>query len=125
MTSKNFPYNEITASFTLKDSLVHFANFHMDSNSIQFSAVGDYSLKTREIDAVAGVQPFETIDRTIQAIPVIGWILTGEKGTFLIVSMTVKGNIDDPSVKIAPIKTVFRPGEEITHQGYETPVGDI
>lgn len=109
LTSKNFPYNLITSTFTITDSLVHFGDFHLDSNSVQFSAVGDYSLKNREINAILGVQPFETIDKAISVIPLVGWVLTGEKGRLIVLSMKIKGNIDDPSVKFAPIETVSDP----------------
>ncbi len=109
LTSKNFPYNEITSTFTISDSLVHFDDFHLDSNSLQFSAVGDYSLKSREINAILGIQPFETIDKAIHAIPLVGWVLTGDKGSLLVVSMKIKGNIDDPSVRFAPVETVSDP----------------
>ncbi len=109
LTSKNFPYNVISSTFTIKDSIVHFDDFALDSNSLQLSAVGDYSLKTRNIDAIMGVQPFETIDRAIHAIPLLGWVLTGDKGKLIVVSMKVKGNIDDPSVQLAPAETISNP----------------
>lgn len=109
LTSKNFPYNVISSTFTIKDSILSFNDFYLDSNSLQFSAVGNYSLKTKEISAVLGVQPFETIDRAISVIPVIGWVLTGDKRRFLVISMNVKGNIEDPSVMIAPVETLSNP----------------
>ncbi|HNY66369.1 MAG TPA: AsmA-like C-terminal domain-containing protein [Deltaproteobacteria bacterium] len=109
LTSKNFPYNRISATFNFKDSLVSFNDMYFDSNSLQFSAVGSYSLKTGEIDAVMGVQPFETIDKAIHMIPLIGWILTGDRGELFIVSMKITGNADDPKVAFAPVQTVSDP----------------
>jgi hypothetical protein len=109
LTSKNFPYNVISSTFTIKDSIVHFDDFALDSNSLQLSAVGDYSLKTRNIDAIMGVQPFETIDKAIHMIPLIGWILTGDRGELFIVSMKITGNADDPKVAFAPVQTVSDP----------------
>jgi uncharacterized protein YhdP len=109
LTSKNFPYNRIDWTFTIKDNLLHFDDMFFDSNSLQFSAVGDYNLNTRVMDVIMGIQPFETIDKVIHSIPLIGWVLTGDKGQFLIVSLKVKGNINDPSVQVQPWKTVADP----------------
>ncbi|HOO38656.1 MAG TPA: AsmA-like C-terminal domain-containing protein [Deltaproteobacteria bacterium] len=109
LTSKNFPYNMITSTFTFKDSILSFDDFYFDSNSLQISAVGQYSLKTKEIDSILGVQPFEALDRTIGMLPLLGWILTGEDKKLIVVSMKVKGEIDDPTVQIAPWDTVSKP----------------
>jgi len=108
LTSKNFYYNSISSTFHIKDGLMSFDDFYMDSNSLQLSAVGKYSLKTKIVDAAVGVQPLESIDKTINMIPLIGSVLTGKDGKFIVVSLSVKGNIDDPTVEIAPIKTLSK-----------------
>ena len=112
LTSRNFPYNVITCTFRVHDSVVSFDDFYLDSNSLQLSAVGKYSLKTRNIDAVLGIQPFETIDKAISWIPFLGWVLTGDSGRLLVVSLKVSGHADDPSVQIAPLDTLSNPIRE-------------
>lgn len=112
LTSRNFPYNVITSTFRVDDSIVSFDDFYLDSNSLQLSAVGKYSLKTRSIDAILGIQPFETIDKAISWIPLLGWVLTGDRGRLLVVSLKVSGHVDDPSVQIAPIETISNPIRE-------------
>ena len=112
LTSRNFPYNVITSTFYIEDSVMRFDDFFLDSNSLQLSAAGKYSFKSREIDAVLGIQPFETIDRAISWIPLLGWVLTGDNGRLLVVSLKVAGQIDDPSVQIAPIETISAPIRE-------------
>ncbi|HQQ14701.1 MAG TPA: AsmA-like C-terminal domain-containing protein, partial [Deltaproteobacteria bacterium] len=112
LTSRNFPYNVITSTFHIEDSVMRFDDFFLDSNSLQLSAAGKYSFKSREIDAVLGIQPFETIDRAISWIPLLGWVLTGDNGRLLVVSLKVAGQIDDPTVQIAPIETISAPIRE-------------
>ena len=109
LTSKNFPYNLISSTFSLDDNTISFDDFYFDSNSLQISAVGTYSLKAREIDSIFGVQPFESFDRAIGMIPLLGWILTGDDKKLIVVSMKVQGDIDDPSVQIAPLATLSEP----------------
>jgi hypothetical protein len=104
--SSHFTYNNISSTFTIKNSVLAFDDFALDSNSLQLSAVGTYSLKTRQVDAVLGVQPLESVDKTVSMVPLLGWVLTGDKGELIIVSMKVKGLIDDPSIQVAPITTL-------------------
>lgn len=104
--SNHFSYNSMNATLNIRDNVVSFDDFSLDSNSIQVSAVGTYSLKTKKIDAVLGVQPLETLDRTVSMIPVVGWVLTGEKGKFIVVSMDVHGTMDEPTVGLAPLDTL-------------------
>jgi uncharacterized protein YhdP len=104
--SRHFTYNHLSSTFTIKDNILSFDDFSLDSNSLQLSAVGTYELKTKKIDAVLGVQPLEAVDKTLSLIPILGWVLTGDKGRLVVVSMKVQGQIEDPKVQIAPIKTI-------------------
>ena len=93
-----FPYNTITATFTIQDSVMTFNDFYLDSNSLQISAVGKYLIRIHYIDTVMGVEPLQTFDKTINQIPIVGWVLTGEKGTFIVIHLHVIGPVDDTSV---------------------------
>jgi hypothetical protein len=104
--SSHFTYSNISSTFTIRDGIMSFHDFSLESNSIQLSAVGEYSLKTKNIDSVIGVEPLESVDKTLSIIPILGWVLTGDKGRFIVVTMKAQGPIDDPKVQIAPIKTV-------------------
>jgi len=104
--SSHFTYNNLSSTFTIKDGIMSFHDFSLDSNSIQLSAVGKYSLKTENIDAILGVEPLESVDKTLSFIPILGWVLTGDKGRLIVVTMKAQGPINDPNVQIAPIKTV-------------------
>jgi hypothetical protein len=93
-----FPYSTITATFTIRDSVLTFDDFHLNSNSLQISAVGKYLIRTHYIDTVIGIEPLQTFDKTINQIPIVGWVLTGEKGTFIVIHLRVLGPVDDTSV---------------------------
>jgi len=93
-----FPYNTITATFTIRDSMVTFNDFYLHSNSLQISAVGTYLIRTHYIDTVMGIEPLQTVDKTISQIPIVGWILTGENGTLIVIHLHALGPIDDTTV---------------------------
>lgn len=109
LTHVGFPYNHISADFTIRDSYVSFENFYLDSNSLQVSAVGKYMLRTNYMDVIMGIQPLETFDRTVAMIPIVGWVLTGDKGTLIVISLKVRGPVDDPSVKYLPAVSISHP----------------
>jgi len=107
LMSGRFTFNRLRATFQVKDpSTIVFDDFSLESDSLQVSAVGRYDPATREIDAIACVQPLESLDRTVSMIPVVGWVFTGDEGRFIVVSMNVRGNIDDPRVTPAPVETL-------------------
>ena len=93
-----FPYKTINATFTIRDSVLTFNDFHLNSNSLQISAVGKYLIRTHYIDTVMGIEPLQTFDKTINQIPIVGWVLTGEKGVLIVINLHVIGPVDAPSV---------------------------
>ncbi len=104
--SSHFTYNRITCTLAIRDSVMEFNDFALDSNSIQLSAVGTYSMKTKKFDAHIGVQPLESVDLTISKIPLVGWVLADDKGKMIVVNMGLKGTMDEPKVRVEPINTL-------------------
>ena len=96
-----FKFNTITSTFNINNSLVTFDDFYLDSPSYQFSAVGEVAINTKQINALVGVHPLETIDKAVSIIPLVGWVLTGDQGWLIVLSFRVSGNIDDPLIEVA------------------------
>ncbi|MCX5851551.1 MAG: AsmA-like C-terminal domain-containing protein [Deltaproteobacteria bacterium] len=119
-----FPYNRMSSHFTVREGIIRFDDFHLDSNSLQLSAAGTYSLKDNTIDAMLGVQPLEVLDRTISAIPLVGWIITGKDGKLVVVSLKMSGNFDDPKVVPVPIESI-KPAGDIIFRTLNLPVDII
>lgn len=100
-----FPYNSIISGFEIKDSVVSFNKFYLDSDSIQLSASGTYSMKEGNLTALMGIHPLETVDRAIGMIPLLGWILKGSNRGFIVVYLRLKGPLDD--ITMSPIPGAF------------------
>lgn len=107
-----FAFNSVSISTQIKDNIATFKDFLLDSDSIQLSAAGSFNFTNKEIDAVVGVQPLETLDWAISAIPVIGWVLTGDEGRLIVVTLKLTGPIDNPAIKVAPMDTLSAPMSE-------------
>jgi hypothetical protein len=70
--------------------------------------VGKYLIRTDYIDMIMGIEPLQTFDKTITQIPIVGWILTGEKGTFIVINLHVLGPVDNTSVTSMSASTLTR-----------------
>ncbi|HNW28420.1 MAG TPA: AsmA-like C-terminal domain-containing protein [Spirochaetota bacterium] len=108
MKTKGFPYNSILSRITIKESMVSFDSFYLDSNSIQLSANGTYSMKNDRLDALLGIRPLETLDRAVGLIPVIGWLLVGANEGMFVIYCRMTGSFDELRVVPAPMITIAR-----------------
>jgi len=118
---KQFTFNRISSNFKFTNSNISFDNFFLDSDSIQFSAVGSYSINEKQIDALVGVQPLETFDKAINAIPVLGWVLTGDGDEWLVICFKAYGDIEDPKIRLATDDTISKPMADTLLRIYKLP----
>ncbi len=106
---KGFSYNVISSTFNLQHSFIKFEDFYLDSSSIQLSSMGNFDIKTKQIDAVLGVQPLESLDKAISAIPIVGSMLTGSDNKLILISLKITGNVHNPVIRIARRDTLSEP----------------
>jgi hypothetical protein len=108
LLSEGFSYDRIKSSFAIRNGVMKFDDFYFASDSVQMSVVGEYSLRKRKVNAVAGVQPLETLGRIVSSVPVLGWVMTGEDKKLLVVMLKIQGDIEDPSVIPQPVNTLSK-----------------
>jgi hypothetical protein len=108
LLSEGFSYDRIESSFTVRKGVMKFDDFYFTSDSVQMSVVGEYSIGKRKVNAVAGVQPLETLDRIVSSVPLLGWVMTGEDKKLLVVMLKIQGKIEDPIVVPQPVNTLSK-----------------
>ncbi|HOP40070.1 MAG TPA: AsmA-like C-terminal domain-containing protein [Geobacteraceae bacterium] len=108
MVSDGMPYNEINASFALRDGLVTTDDLFIDSNAMSISIVGDFDLIKEQLDVTIGVKPLQTIDKVMSRIPVVGWVLTGKNRSLITTYFEAKGSLDNPKVKSITAKSMAK-----------------
>lgn len=121
MISGGMPYNAITATMSIRDGIVSSQDFYIASEAMNISAVGKIDLVRHELDATIGVQPLQTVDKVVNRLPVLGWILTGGGKTFLTTYFEAKGKLDDPAVKAIPVKSMAKGVLNIFKRVFELP----
>ncbi|NPA24405.1 MAG: AsmA-like C-terminal region-containing protein, partial [Deltaproteobacteria bacterium] len=120
--SNGVPYRSMSGQGTIVGGVMTIDDFTLQGPGLNLLATGKVSLVDEEIDLKMGIQPLQTVDKLLATIPVLGYIMTGDKKTFVIIPVTAKGPFND--VKIST-KTVTGLGEkvgDIIQRFFTTPV---
>lgn len=108
MVSDGMPYNRINANLALRDGVISSQDILIDSNAMNISVVGSINLVKEEIDATIGVQPLQTVDKVVNRIPIVGWILTGKDKHLISTYFEAKGKWNNPAVSAVPVKSMAK-----------------
>jgi hypothetical protein len=94
-TSQGLDYKRTTAALEIKDGKILVPEWSIDGRTLWMGSRGEIDIATLEIDFTIMVSPFKTIDRIINAIPGIRWILGGR---LIAIPMKATGTLDDPQI---------------------------
>jgi len=108
MVSDGMPFNEINASFALRDGVVTTNDLFIDSNAMSISMVGDFDVVKNQLNVTIGVKPLQTIDKVVSSIPVVGWVLTGKKRSLITTYFEAKGSLDNPTIRSITTKSMAK-----------------
>ncbi len=122
MVSDGMPYNEIKGSFSVSDGVIATQDLFIASDAINISVVGKSDIVKEDLDFTVGVQPLQTVDKVVNRIPVVGWLLTGKDKDFLTLFFEAKGKWSDPQVAPIPAKSVGKGVFNVFRRVFELPV---
>jgi len=73
-----------------------------------FNAVvkGEANLCTEKVNAELGIQPLVTVDALVSKLPIVGYLLTGDKEALYVDYFRVDGSLSDPDVRYIPLKSL-------------------
>jgi uncharacterized protein involved in outer membrane biogenesis len=106
LVTEGMPYNSIIANFEVKNGIAETKDLLIDSDAMRITTVGGIDIKTKQIDMIVGVQPFQTVDKIISSIPLAGRILTGDKKALIVFYYTVEGDMNDPEITAVPFESL-------------------
>jgi uncharacterized protein YhdP len=122
MVTGGMPYNEIKGSFAISDGVVSTEDLFINSDAINISVIGKTDIVRETNDFTIGVQPLQTVDKVINRIPVVGWLLTGKDKGFLTVFFEAKGKWSNPVVTAIPAKSMGKGVLNVFRRVFELPV---
>jgi hypothetical protein len=93
--SQGLDYKRMNASIEVKDGKIRFSDWSIDGRTLWIGSRGEIDIDAQQIDFTIMVSPFKTIDRIINSIPGLRWILGGR---LVAVPMRAVGSLEDPQV---------------------------
>jgi len=106
MTSGGMPFTEITGTVAIKDGVFSTSDLFVKSEAMNISAVGSLNFPRDTLDLIVGVQPLQTVDKVVNRIPIVGWILTGKDKSWITSYFEVTGSLADPKVSVKTVSSM-------------------
>jgi AsmA-like C-terminal region len=95
MKTEGLPYKLFTVIGSLQDSKLIIKEATFDGHTLQMAAQGEVYMAEGKVNLMVLVAPLRTVDRIINLIPLVRYILAG---TLLTVPVKVSGDLKDPKV---------------------------
>lgn len=122
MARGGMPYTKISGSAVVKDGIISTKDFSIDSNVMNMTAVGTIDLPKEQVAMTIGVQPLQTVDKIINRLPVVGWVLSGGEGHTLSTYFEVSGPMSDPDVRAIPVQSIAVGTMEVFQRVFQLPI---
>jgi len=122
MVHGGMPYNEIKGSFSVRDGNIATQDLFISGDALNISVIGNTDIVREELNYTIGVQPLQTVDKVVNRIPVVGWLLTGKGKVVVTAYFEAKGKWADPQVKAIPVKSMAKGVLNIFQRVFELPV---
>ena len=98
--------NKLKSEFTVEEGVLNLKKYEAYGPDVGFSNQGKIYLNDDKIDLEGAIIPMVTLNKIIGSIPVLGNILTNERKGIWSFAYSITGNIEEPEVKVNPIKTI-------------------
>lgn len=122
MVHNGMPYTEIKGSVSVRDGIAATQDLFIKSVALNISVIGNTDIVKENLDFTIGVQPLQTVDKIINRIPVVGWLLTGKGSAVVTAYFEARGTWSDPHVTAIPVKSMAKGALHIFRRMFELPV---
>ncbi|MCK5915504.1 MAG: AsmA-like C-terminal region-containing protein, partial [Deltaproteobacteria bacterium] len=119
---KGIPYHELAGRGLIIDGLLGIDEYDMRGPSFNLFGNGEIDLINDQIDFELGIQPLQAVDKILASIPVVGYIMTGDKKTFVVVPVTVRGPFDNLEIRTQTILGMGKKVGGMVQRFFKTPV---
>ena len=103
LTETGYGYTKAYFKADIGEGKLRLNEILLDGNSLKITGQGSIDLKDRTVDIILLAAPLKTIDRIVNKIPIVGYIMGG---SLISVPLGVKGKIGDLSVAPMPPSAV-------------------
>jgi len=107
-SSQGIPYQRLTGDIAIDRGVARTENLLLESRAFNLSAHGQVDLVNQTLDVNAAVKPFQSVDKVVTKVPLVGWLLSGKDGALIAGFYRVSGPLTDPTVTSVPVKNISR-----------------
>ena len=119
---KGVPYEELIYKGLIIGGQLEVDEFDMQGPAVNIFGSGNIDFMNDRLDLEFGIQPLQTVDKILASIPVVGYIMTGEHKTFVVIPVTVRGPFDDIKIKTQTIAGMGSKSIDMVQRFFKTPV---
>jgi uncharacterized protein YhdP len=113
--SEGVPYKSIKAETSLQGGKMNISQLALESAASEVDANGDIDLVKKRLHMNADITIFGTLDKILNLFPIVG-----KSGTELTrVYVTLEGDLENPKIRIRPVKGVTEAGKKGALEGEE------
>jgi uncharacterized protein YhdP len=105
-SNRGMPFDCLSAHLMLKNGHAQVDRYVVDSPIIKMTAAGEYDLPSNSANMVMAVSPLGSYSDLIEKLPVFGKLFIGDRQELVTAFYEVKGPLEDPRVRLLPIKSV-------------------
>ena len=122
LREEGFYFESIRGDAFIDNGVLRSENFVMRSTVFNAVAYGKTDVSRKTVDFILAAQPHGTIDTLVSKIPILGYIITGEKGSVLTYPFEVTGPMSNPEVKFIPFESLGEGVGGVLKRLFLTPV---
>ncbi|MEA2082610.1 MAG: AsmA-like C-terminal domain-containing protein [Elusimicrobiota bacterium] len=116
-----FPVDSVSGEIVKMGSVISVKDVLIENEHSRTSVYGDVDIDKNNIDIVVGFQAQKFVNDVISKIPLVGYVLLGEKKSLLPVFVKVEGPISAPRVNAMAARTITGPLTGIVERMFKIP----
>ena len=116
------PYQELICKGLIVGGQFEIDEFDMQGPAFNIFGSGDIDFINDQLDLKFGIQPLQTVDKILASIPVLGYIMTGDNKTFVVIPVTVTGSFDKAIIKTQTIAGMGNNTIGMVQRFFKTPI---
>ncbi|MCD6311502.1 MAG: AsmA-like C-terminal domain-containing protein [Elusimicrobia bacterium] len=119
--SGHFPINSVEGGIVKRGAVISVKDVLIENDHSRTSVYGDVDIDKNNIDIVVGFQAQKFVNDVISKIPLVGYVLLGEKKSLLPIFVKVEGPLSDVRTHVMPAKTITGPLTGIVERIFKIP----
>ncbi|NDY42998.1 hypothetical protein G3N55_09110 [Dissulfurirhabdus thermomarina] len=106
LTTEGFGYSRMDIQGTVADNRLTLTRAAVKGEGMDLFATGDIRLDGPTLDLMLLVAPLKSVDAVVKKVPLLGYVLAGERGTLVTIAFRVRGPAGDPKISPLPAEAL-------------------